>query len=462
MTRKSSPVLHILRIVISIALILSFTGCATVETLYYSVPGMLPGTTRDMKTAGYWIERHPFPDRIIMDSRDIESLNRHIIDELKTRKDLRELPERYPSSQIKDRVAMVIRWFKSRTLFTEKGWQVGESFFRTMEKTMDIDNLPEEIPLRFGIISHYAHQRVFPTHTKIYAKRGDIDFDELQNSALDMGTPVALVHESADGKWFYVIDEMSEGWIEKTNVALVSREDMELFSNPEQFVVVTAPKAEIYMNEAMTDYHGYARTGVRLPLKESTSSNAVEVVIPLRNSAGASSLERGFIRKEDVHVGYLPYTPRTIIEGAFTLLNEPYGWGGMYGEQDCSRYIQEVFATVGIHFPRNSSKQAQVGTVLAEFTNETTKEEKEGAIIAKGVGGISLLYMRGHIMIYLGSAADKAYAIHDTWGYRQNTWRGDIVRVIDRVAVTDLYLGEGSKRGNYLKRIKSVRTILSE
>ncbi len=71
MKRKSNPVRHILMIVVSVTLILSFTGCATVETLYYSVPGMLPGTTRDMKTAGYWIERHPFPDQIIMDSGGI-------------------------------------------------------------------------------------------------------------------------------------------------------------------------------------------------------------------------------------------------------------------------------------------------------------------------------------------------------------------------------------------------------
>ncbi|MFA4916596.1 MAG: NlpC/P60 family protein [Syntrophales bacterium] len=168
------------------------------------------------------------------------------------------------------------------------------------------------------------------------------------------------------------------------------------------------------------------------------------------------------MRKEDVHIGYLSYTPRTIIERAFALINEPYGWGGMYGEQDCSRYIQEVFATVGIHLPRNSSKQAQVGKLIAEFNDETKKEEIEETIIEKAVGGVSLLYMRDHIMIYLGSTDNKAYAIHDTWGYRQNTWRGDIVRVIDRVAVTDLYLGKGSQKGSYLKQIRSVRIIASE
>ncbi|MFA4916595.1 MAG: hypothetical protein WC560_07995 [Syntrophales bacterium] len=169
MRKRSNPVRHIVRIVISMTLILSFTGCATVETIYHSAPGMLPGTTRNMKTAGYWIERHPFPDRIILDSRELEFLNRHIIDELKTRKDLLDLPEPYPSIKIKDRIDMVSRSFKSRTLFNEKGCQVGESFFREMERKMGIDKLPADIPLRFGIISHYTNQRVFPTNTKIYA-----------------------------------------------------------------------------------------------------------------------------------------------------------------------------------------------------------------------------------------------------------------------------------------------------
>ncbi len=42
------------------------------------------------------------------------------------------------------------------------------------------------------------------------------------------------------------------------------------------------------------------------------------------------------------------------------MLNQPYGWGDMYGEQDCSRFLQMVFATVGIMLPRDSKDQAQV------------------------------------------------------------------------------------------------------
>jgi len=459
MKDKLHQVSYVQVMAISVLLVLSFTGCATVETLYHSVPGMLPGTTRDMKTAGYWIERHPFPDRVIMDSAEIASLNRQIIGELEVRKDLRELPESYPSSKIRDRAQMVMEWFTSRTRYTKRGRQVGRSFTRTMERTMALDTLPEEVPLRLGVVSRYAHQRVFPTQDKIYTKLGDIDFDDLQNSALDVGTPVAVAHESADGRWYYVIDEMSEGWIETERVAILDRSAVDLFLNPKRFVVVTAPKAVIYRDREMTDYHEYVRTGVRLPLAADISGTVAEIVIPLQDRGENASLGRGFVKKDSIHAGYLPYTARTIIEGAFALLNEPYGWGGMYGEQDCSRFIQQVFATVGIDLPRNSSKQAQVGRLIAEFDDTTQQDEKERIIVDGAAGGTSLLYMRGHIMIYLGSTAGKAFAIHDTWGYRQKTWRGDIVRVIARVAVTDLHLGTGSRRGDYLRRIISVRTI---
>ncbi|MBN2398363.1 MAG: hypothetical protein JXI32_08275, partial [Deltaproteobacteria bacterium] len=52
------------------------------------------------------------------------------------------------------------------------------------------------------------------------------------------------------------------------------------------------------------------------------------------------------------------------------------------------------------------------------------------------------------------------YAIHSTWGYREPAWWRDRVRVINRVAVTSLSLGEGSHKGSYLDRLRSIRVIV--
>ena len=84
--------------------------------------------------------------------------------------------------------------------------------------------------------------------------------------------------------------------------------------------------------------------------------------------------------ERQVSRGYLPYTPRTVIFQAFKLLHSPYGWGDMYGEQDCSRFIQLVFSTVGIQFPRNSLQQAKVGRLIADFARESGPDKRMQAL----------------------------------------------------------------------------------
>ena len=165
------------------------------------------------------------------------------------------------------------------------------------------------------------------------------------------------------------------------------------------------------------------------------------------------------MKKKDVHKGYLPYTPRNIIEQAFSLLNAPYGWGGMYGEQDCSRFIQEIFATVGINMPRNSTDQAKVGELIARFDEKTKEEEKIKIILSRAIGGITTLRLKGHIMLYLGSVNGRPYVIHETWGYKEKGFLRDRIRVINKVVISDLSLGKDSKNGSLLKRIDTVRLI---
>ena len=111
--------------------------------------------------------------------------------------------------------------------------------------------------------------------------------------------------------------------------------------------------------------------------------------------------------------------------------------------------------------PRNSKEQAKVGVKLVEFTENTTEQEKLNAF--KNIGNkIAILPMKGHIMLYLGTVDNRIYAIHSVWGYREPTLNGDRVRVINRATVSDLSLGEGSKKGSLLKRLKGIVLIQNE
>ena len=167
------------------------------------------------------------------------------------------------------------------------------------------------------------------------------------------------------------------------------------------------------------------------------------------------------MRWADVHEGFLAYTPRRIIQQAFELLNVPYGWGDMYGEQDCSRFIQEVFATVGISMPRNSSEQARVGQLIGTFDLKAGDGDKLRVLARDAVGGVTVMQLKNqnHIVLFLGWWEGRPYAIHATWGYRQKTGIFETVREINRVAVTDLFLGEGASSGSLLGRTVVIQNI---
>ena len=44
--------------------------------------------------------------------------------------------------------------------------------------------------------------------------------------------------------------------------------------------------------------------------------------------------------------------------------------------------------------------------------------QKEKQLIEHGIPGLSLIRLPGHIMLYVGTKEDKAYAFHSLWGLK--------------------------------------------
>ena len=424
-------------------------GCAEQERIYYSAPSLIPAVERTMKSPGFWISRHPSPDKIILNPQEIARLNENIQNELNLTQDLTKIVSPFSGLKLKTEFEQTLQNFSRRGLYV--GYDI--------QSNLNLDAIPSEIKLRFGLIVHYADQRLFPTTKGLYAIKGDIDFDEVQNSSLDVGTPVVVLHQSRDGKWLEVISSASLGWVDIQNVAMCSSEQFKDFLNSHHFCVVIKSKTDIFLDQSLTDYYDYARMGVRFPIQNPMNENAAAIAVPLRNEDGTLRLTTGYIQTKDIHLGFLPYISRVMINQAFELLNTPYGWGGMYGEQDCSAFLQEVFSTVGIFLPRNSQAQAKVGKLLAQFDKDFPLDKKLEILSTQALGGATILPLKGHIMLFLGMSDDHAYAIHATWGYREHGWLRDRVRVLNRVVVSDLSLGEGSHKGSLLERLLAVRFI---
>jgi hypothetical protein len=304
------------------------------------------------------------------------------------------------------------------------------------------------------VVVHYANQRFLPTEKGLYKQKGDVDFDELQNSALDVGEPVAIVHESLDKKWVYVFSSLSDGWVQADNILLNDLGVVKKFSSPEDFVVIVSPKADLFLDPQMSQYHDFKKMGGKLPLLEEKEDQWI-VQLLLKDKQGKVQLSKGYIPRSQAHRGYLPYTARTILNQAFLMLDKPYGWGDMYGQQDCSRFLQMVYATVGIELPRDSKNQAQVGTVVASFDEKTANQEKLNAL-KNAKGGLSILSMKGHIMLYLGVVEGVPFVMQESSGYSQTRGEMQIKYNIMRAVVSDLSLGESSSKGSLLKRLLKV------
>ena len=400
---------------------------------------------RMMKTAGFWISRHPSPDAVIMPPETIDRFNARLRNN-KLTKDIFALTQDLKTESLLKGLKKTLSDIEAKGYYTAAGVRDDKNFMDGVKRNMNLSDVAIGVAPRYGLVVHYAPQRFLPTKEGLYQKKDDYDFDQLQNSALDAGTPVALVHTSADGRWYYVMTAISDGWVEAKDIALGDINQVRKFAKGKDFAVVIRPKADIFMNEAMSEYDDYVRMGMRLPLA-GIDAGRVRVHAPVMGADGALAVKEAYMNVEDVNPSFLPFTARNIYKQALMMLNQPYGWGDMYGEQDCSRFLQMVFATVGLTLPRDSKAQAQVSNSVVDFDGKSDDIAKIAAI-TKAPAANTLLVMKGHIMLYLGTVNDKPYAIHDT-----------TVSSIDRVIISDLSLGQGTPKGPLLKRLTRMVTI---
>jgi len=434
-------------------------GCGVREKQYYAPPDVIPNTHRGMQSPGFWIKRHPFADRIILDSAGIALFNSKIENELKLTENITRIGPSYPGKELALSLAEEITSLSKQKLYNRDAKRIGKKFYRRIKEQMNFEAIPDRINVRYGFICYYADQRILPTEEILTQEPADIAFDQLQNSSLDIGVPLAILHESRDGVWAYAHTPASSGWTKKERIAFCSIDEFKSFGGAKPFVVVTSDKTGIFLDPALTQHFDYVRMGSRFSFNGNINSEAIKIFIPFQGKEGKFVNQPAYVKKEDVNEGYLPYTPRHIIQQAFKFLDTPYGWGGKDGKLDCSSFLQAIFATTGIILPRNSSAQGEVGERLGIFTEKSGNGLKLSILHKQAIGGVTVLQLKGHILLYLGMYAGSPYVIHETHGYREKVWRGDIVRALNRVVVSDLSLGKGSQKNSLLKRIISIRNI---
>jgi hypothetical protein len=171
------------------------------------------------------------------------------------------------------------------------------------------------------------------------------------------------------------------------------------------------------------------------------------------------------IPKIDAALKPLPLTPWNLASIADELIRQPYGWGGMYQDRDCSAMIKDLFAPFGLMLPRHSSHQAKSGF---HYTNlgGLSSSQKERTVIQNGIPFLTLLGLPGHIVLYIGHEDGRALVFQNLWGIRTKGFFGKEGRkIIGQAVITTLSPGgelrNANPNGDFLARIQGMTFVVN-
>jgi cell wall-associated NlpC family hydrolase len=393
-----------------------------------------------LSQAQYWVSKLAAPDEVIMSPTEINDYNAEIRAGLPdTVFDLRVYPASLFGKTLTE--LLTASSFPKDRVYAQ-GMPASAGFFANLHNQINLGGVKDYNEVGYGLTATRTNVRTFPTNTGIFKTAGDRDFDLFQETALNPGEPVVILHKSADAKWYFVQTANYRGWVPTANVALASdRQEWLKYLNEESFLVVTANKISL---PDSTKAPLVFEMGAKLILAKSEPSNSGSylVKLPARDDQGKLYFKQAVIAKSaDVSVGYLPYTRANIIEQAFKTYGMPYGWGGLHDSVDCSSLTMNIYRSFGFALPRNADQQE----VKVGKTVHLTQDPGKRAVQLNSLEPGATLHMNGHVMLYLGKDSGKFYTIHSLASYVERLNDGTLRRVRPmKVVVSDLDLVRGT------------------
>jgi cell wall-associated NlpC family hydrolase len=341
----------------------------------------------------------------------------------------------------KDEYSWIFRYLQNLG-FGENKRRHSEEWFNNLTKDTHFESYPNAKQRAITITN--THLRVLPTNKPYFKTENGYPFDRLQNSAIWANTPVFISHVSIDKSWVLVESPFANGWIQVRDIALVDSHFIKAWKT-NKYVALTKDKVAFYDESDLFRFKTHI--GAVFPYVGESDTH-YEVLIAIADKNRKALIEKAKISKSVAVVKPKQVLSSHIAVVINQLLNQAYGWGGMYENRDCSSALRDLFTPFGLWLPRNSTAQAQVGEFI--YLGDLTLEEKEKMIIEKGVPFLTLLWKKGHIMLYIGSQNGKGFMFHNFWSITgEKNW------IVGHSAITSLQPGAelGDAESNYLRKI---------
>ncbi len=378
----------------------------------------------DRRTSEFWVSQCPEADRVLLDAEGVAAFNARVRELDPTVHDLAALPERLTRADVMALFSAAPQP-SSAPLFHADGRAVTPEDRAAWLAACALGTIPDEVEPRFGLLVRRSIVRSLPTAERLLKTPADTDLDRLQETGLFPGTPVAILHQSHDGRWAFVLSPAYTGWMTLDAIATGSRETVLGYVARSTRVVTGSQVRTVFTPEAPALSRLVLDMGVvipdhsnwpqRQPVNGQVPLAAHVVDLPTRNPDGSLAIMPALLPlAADTHAGPLPVTRANLIRQVCKFLGDRYGWGHDYESRDCSGLVGETYRSLGIVLPRNTADHVRSPALdRMPIAADLDREQRLAAIAALFPG--DLIYAPRHVMMVLGHAPDT-WIIHATHG----------------------------------------------
>ncbi|WP_130619832.1 SH3 domain-containing protein [Dyella amyloliquefaciens] len=429
--------------------------------------GVIGISNNAMLTPEFWIKQLAQPDRVLLDTPAIQAQNARLLQIDPSMHDLKALPASLDRAKVEGWIRDLSE-YPSKPLFDVNGKPVAATLKQEVTGQLALDRVPAQQSTRYGLVVQRAALRTFPTDQRVFTSTDDHDIDRFQETAEFPGTPMVIAHESRDGQWLFVVSPRYAAWTRRENVAEGSAAEVFGYAGKTPVRIITGDNvATVFTPEQPGISQLQLDMGVAVPVladqpadqpvngQSPYASHVVE--LPLQGAEGKLAFSPALVQRvADTGDSYLPLTEANIIRQGFKFLGERYGWGHAYDGRDCSGFVSDVYRSLGVQMPRNTSKQAISPALTHQaFTDKDSHDARMKAALALNVG--DLVYIPGHVMMVIGKLNGEPYVIHDTGGISYFDGNGTMRRVkLNEVSVTPLLPLMFDSKHSYVDRMTSI------
>jgi hypothetical protein len=282
-----------------------------------------------------------------------------------------------------------------RNFYNIDGKHINNLFILEMQNQINKAPLLGTVFIQYALTIERCNLRSFPTNLIAMKEDLDEELDRFQETAVYPLEPVIILHTSYDRTWYFIQTYNYQGWLHHSSLIVVNHDVFKSCFSDEQFYYIIQDFVTLQITNNLNEI-----LNIQMPMGSRIPKYLLENKIN-GISFHCTLDQKGISEQPSV------FSRAAILRFAMQCLYDPYDWGGKLGYRDCSSFIVDVFRCFGITLPRNAYQQANYGHgVKCEWLKNSKDETLK--LIKPGF----LMFIPGHVMIYLGAFLKEHYVIH--------------------------------------------------